>query len=330
MDGAGTAGEMSLLLLSLAASTVRLAAPLVLAALAGLYAERSGVVDIGLEGKMLAAAFAGAAVAALTGSAALGLGAGIAAALVLALLHGVAAIAGGADQIVSGMALNLIAAGATPSLASAWFGQRGTTPPLPAGARFGPITLPLAQSLGEVPIAGRVYTTIISGHSLPVYLAWLAVPLTAFVLSYTGFGLRLRAVGESPEAVDAAGLSVARLRFTALAVNGVLCGLAGVCLSMAQGNGFLRDMSAGRGYLALAALIFGKWRPWPVLAACLLFAAADAVQARLQGVVLPGFGAVPVQLIQALPYMITVVILAGLVGMARPPRALGKPYPPIR
>jgi len=308
---------MSLLLLSLAASTVRLAAPLVLAALAGLYAERSGVVDIGLEGKMLAAAFAGAAVAALTGSAALGLGAGIAAALVLALLHGVAAIAGGADQIVSGMALNLIAAGATPSLASAWFGQRGTTPPLPAGARFGPI-------------AGRVYTTIISGHSLPVYLAWLAVPLTAFVLSYTGFGLRLRAVGESPEAVNAAGLSVARLRFTALAVNGVLCGLAGVCLSMAQGNGFLRDMSAGRGYLALAALIFGKWRPWPVLAACLLFAAADAVQARLQGVILPGIGAVPVQLIQALPYMITVVILAGLVGMARPPRALGKPYPPIR
>ena len=228
------------------------------------------------------------------------------------------------------MALNLIAAGATPSLASAWFGQRGTTPPLPAGARFGPITLPLAQSLGEVPIAGRVYTTIISGHSLPVYLAWLAVPLTAFVLSYTGFGLRLRAVGESPEAVNAAGLSVARLRFTALAVNGVLCGLAGVCLSMAQGNGFLRDMSAGRGYLALAALIFGKWRPWPVLAACLLFAAADAVQARLQGVILPGIGAVPVQLIQALPYMITVVILAGLVGMARPPRALGKPYPPIR
>ena len=320
---------MSLLLLSLAASTVRLAAPLVLAALAGLYAERSGVVDIGLEGKMLAAVFAGAAVASLTGSAALGLGAGIAAALVLALLHGVATIAG-ADQIVSGMALNLIAAGATPSLASAWFRQRGTTPPLPAGARFGPITLPLAQSLGEVPIVGWVYTTIISGHSLPVYLAWLAVPLTAFVLSYTGFGLRLRAVGESPEAVDAAGLSVARLRFTALAVNGVLCGLAGVCLSMAQGNGFLRDMSAGRGYLALAALIFGKWRPWPVLAACLLFAAADAVQARLQGVVLPGFGAVPVQLIQALPYVITVVILAGLVGTARPPRALGKPYPPVR
>jgi len=329
MGGAGATGGLSLLLISFVASTVRLAAPLMLAALAGLYAERSGVVDIGLEGKMLAAAFSGAAVASLTGSAIFGLAAGIAAALLLALLHGVAAIAARGDQIVSGMAFNLIAAGATPSLASAWFGQRGTTPPLPSGARFGPITLPFAQSLGEIPLVGRVYATIISGHTLPVYLAWLAVPLTAFVLARTRFGLRLRAAGESPESVDAAGLSVARLRFTALVVNGALCGVSGVCLSMAQGNGFLRDMSAGRGYLALAALIFGKWRPWPVLGACLLFAAADAVQARLQGVVLPGLGMVPVQLIQALPYLITVAILAGFVGRARPPRALGRPYPPI-
>jgi general nucleoside transport system permease protein len=201
---------------------------------------------------------------------------------------------------------------------------------LPAGARFGPITLPLVHPLSELPILGRVYTTVSSGHSLPVYLAWLAVPLTAFVLTSTRFGLRLRAVGESPEAVDAAGLSVVRLRFAALAVNGALCGVAGVCLSMAQGNGFLRDMSAGRGYLALAALIFGKWRPWPVLGACLLFAAADAVQTRLQGVALPGIGTVPVQLIQALPYLITVAILAGFVGRARPPHALGKPYWPAR
>ena len=278
---------------------------------------------------MLAAAFAGAAVASLTGSAIFGLAAGIAAALLLALLHGVAAIAARGDQIVSGMAFNLIAAGATPSLASAWFGQRGTTPPLPSGARFGPITLPFAQSLGEIPLVGRVYATIISGHTLPVDLAGLAVPWTAFVLARTRFGLRLRAAGESPESVDAAGQSVARLRFTELVVNGALCGVSGVCLSMAQGNGFLRDMSAGRGYLALAALIFGKWRPWPVLGACLLFAAADAVQARLQGVVLPGLGMVPVQLIQALPYLITVAILAGFVGRARPPRALGRPYPPI-
>ena len=188
--------------------------------------------------------------------------------------------------------------------------------------------MPLAQLLSEVPILGRIYTTVISGYSLPVYLAWLAVPLTAFVLARTRFGLRLWAVGQSPEAVAAAGLSVARLRLGALAVNGALCGLAGVCLSMAQGNGFLRDMSAGRGYLALAALIFGKWRPWPVLGACLLFAAGDAVQVRLQGAILPGIDTVPVQLIQALPYLITVAILAGFVGTARPPRALGKPYLP--
>jgi general nucleoside transport system permease protein len=152
---------------------------------------------------------------------------------------------------------------------------------VPAGARFGPIALPFARPLREIPIFGRVHTTIISGHSLPVYLAWLAVPPTAFVLASTRFGLRLRAVGESPDPVEAAGLSVARPRFTALAVNGALCGVARVCLSMAQGNGFLRDMSAGRGYLAIAALIFGKWRPWPELGACLLFAATDAGQARL-------------------------------------------------
>jgi general nucleoside transport system permease protein len=319
---------VSLLLISLAGSTVRLAAPLILAALAGLYAERSGIVDIGLEGKMLAAAFAGAAAAALSGSAAVGLLAAIAAAVLLALLHGVATITAGGDQIVSGMALNLIAAGAAPSLAAAWFAQGGATPPLPGGARFGPIELPLTQALSAVPILGRAWATIVSGQSLPVYLAWLAVPVTGLVLARTRFGLRLRAVGESPQAVAAAGLSVARLRYRALVVNGGLCGIAGACLSMAEGDGFLRDMSAGRGYLALAALIFGKWRPGPVLLACLLFAFADAVQARLQGQAILGI-AVPVELIQALPYLVTVVVLAGFVGTARPPRALGTPYPPV-
>jgi len=319
---------VSLLLISLAGSTVRLAAPLILAALAGLYAERSGIVDIGLEGKMLAAAFAGAAAAALSGSAAVGLLAAIAAAVLLALLHGVATITAGGDQIVSGMALNLIAAGAAPSLAAAWFAQGGATPPLPGGARFGPIELPLTQALSAVPILGRAWATIVSGQSLPVYLAWLAVPVTGLVLARTRFGLRLRAVGESPQAVAAAGLSIARLRYRALVVNGGLCGIAGACLSMAEGDGFLRDMSAGRGYLALAALIFGKWRPGPVLLACLLFAFADAVQARLQGQAILGI-AVPVELIQALPYLVTVVVLAGFVGTARPPRALGTPYPPV-
>jgi simple sugar transport system permease protein len=190
--------------------------------------------------------------------------------------------------------------------------------------------LPLSEAFSGVPVLGPVYATIVSGHSLPVYLACLAVPVTALLLSCTRFGLRLRAVGENPAAVNAAGLSVVRLRFSALAVNGALCGVAGTALSMAQGNGFFRDMSAGRGYLALAALILGKWRPWPVLFGCLLFAAADAVQARLQGTVLPGIGAVPAGLIQALPYLLTVAVLAGFVGAAGPPRALGQPYPPHR
>ena len=320
---------MNLLLISLAGSTARLAAPLILAALAGLFAERSGIVDIGLEGKLLAAAFAGAAAASLSGSAAVGLLAAVAAAILLALLHGLATITAGGDQIVSGMALNLIAAGGAPSLAAAWFGQGGSTPPLPSGARFGPIALPLTQRLSSVPILGRAWAMIVSGQSLPVYLAWLAVPTTALVLARTRLGLRLRAVGESPQAVAAAGLSVARLRYLALVVNGALCGVAGASLSMAEGNGFLRDMSAGRGYLALAALIFGKWRPGPVLLACLLFAFADAVQARLQGGTLFGWD-VPVELIQALPYLVTVVVLAGFVGAARPPRALGRPYPAPR
>ena len=311
--------EAALPFLSLAASTVRLAAPLLLAALAGLYAERSGIADIGLEGKMLAAAFAGAAMAFATGSAVCGLAAGIVASVILAWLHGAAAIALRGDQIVSGMALNLLAAGAAPSLALAWFGQGGATPALPDTARFRPIVLPFADALGPV------YASVVSGHSLPVYLAWLAVPATALVLARTRFGLRLRAVGENPEAVAAAGLSVARLRFLALTADGCLCGIAGVCLSMAQGNGFLRDMSAGRGYLALAALVFGRWRPWRVMGACLLFAAADAVQAQLQGV-----AGVPLPLIEALPYLVTVAALAGVAGTARPPRALGRPFPPLR
>ncbi|HEV2300057.1 MAG TPA: ABC transporter permease, partial [Stellaceae bacterium] len=212
---------------SLLASTVRLAAPLILAALAGLYAERSGVVDIGLEGKLLFGAFAGAAIAALSGSAASGLAAAIAAGLLLSMLHGWFSIALGGDQIVSGMALNLVAAGAAPSLAAAWFHQGGATPPLAAGARFAAIALPLAGPLGGLPIVGPIYRDVLSGQSLFVYLAWLAVPATACILGRTRWGLRLRAVGESPQAVAASGISVGGMRWGALAVGGALCGIGG-------------------------------------------------------------------------------------------------------
>jgi simple sugar transport system permease protein len=319
-------GEALLLLALLASATARGAAPLVLAALGGLFAERSGVVDVGIEGKMLGAAFAAAATAAVTGSAWAGLGAAVAVAVLLALVHGFACITHHGNQVVSGMAINITVSGLTVVLGYAWFQEGGQTPLLGAGARFGPIELPGAAALAGVPGIGLVYREVVSGHNVLVYLAAAAVPVVAWLVYHTRFGLRVRAVGESPGAVDTAGISVPATRYHALVANGVLCGLSGAYLSIAHHASFIRDMSAGKGYLALAALIFGQWRPVPTLAACLLFAFADAVQARLQGTPLPVVGVVPVQLIQAIPYLLTVCLLAGFVGRAAAPRAIGVPY----
>jgi general nucleoside transport system permease protein len=318
--------EVFLQALLLADSTIRLATPLVLAALAGLFAERSGVVDIALEGKMLGGAFAAAATAAVTGSAWLGLFAAIGFSIGLAMVHGFACITHRGNQVVSGMALNIAVAGLGPTLAAAWFGQAGRTPLLGEEARFTPINLPLAAELSGVPILGPIYAELISGHNVLVYAAAAAVPLVAWVVYRTRFGLRLRAVGENPSAVDTAGIDVALMRYKALIVTGILCGMAGAYLSTAHNASFIRDMTAGRGYLALAALIFGKWRPVPALFACLLFAFTDAVQIRLQGVPLPLIGTVPTQAIQALPYIFTVLLLAGFVGRAIAPKAIGTPY----
>jgi ABC-type uncharacterized transport system permease subunit len=316
-----------LTLLSVLDGTLRTAAPLVLAALAGLFAERSGVVDIGLEGKMLAGAFAAAAVASVTGSPWIGLSAGIAAGIALSMVHAYASVTHHGNQVVSGMAINILVSGLTPTLAFAWFQQGGQTPLLQQGQRFDPITLPFAESIGNaIPLIGPLYRDVISGHNILVYAAALAVPLTGWVVYRSRFGLRLRAVGENPSAVDTAGISVAKLRYQALVICGALTGAAGAYLSTAQGAGFVRDMTAGMGYLALAALIFGKWRPVPTLGACLLFAFADAVQIRLQGVDIPGVGVIPVQFIQMLPYVLTVFLLAGFVGRAVAPKASGIPY----
>lgn len=312
--------------LSLLDSTFRLATPLLLAALAGFYSERAGVVDIGLEGKMLVAAFASAAAAAIYGSAWVGLGAGILASLALALLHGFACITHKGNQVVSGVALNIVALGLTAVLGNAWFQMGGRTPNLPADARFGELTLPLAETLRGVPLLGPLYYELVSGHNILVYLALAIVPLTWWIAYRTRFGLRLRAVGENPAAVDTAGISVTALRYQAVLIAGVLCGVAGSYLSTAQGAGFQTNMTAGKGFLALAALILGKWKPVPTLFACLAFAFADALQTRLQGVALPGIGEVPVQLIEALPYLLTVLLLAGFVGKAIPPKASGRPY----
>ncbi len=318
--------ETWLLVLLLADATIRVAAPLVLAALAGMFAERCGVVDIALEGKMLGAAFAAAATAAVTGSAWLGLGAGMLVSVMLALAHAVASVTYNGNQVVSGMALNILVAGLAPTLGNAWFHQGGQTPLLPDSARFRSLTLPFAEALGLIPVIGPLYRDVISGHNILVYVAAAAVPLAGWAIYRTRFGLRLRAAGENPHALDTAGVSVAWIRYRALIVCGALCGIAGTYLSLAHSAGFVRDMTAGKGYLALAALIFGKWRPLPTLFACLLFAFADAVQIRLQGVSLPGIGQVPVQFIQALPYILTVLLLAGFVGKAVAPKASGIPF----
>ncbi|WP_298727257.1 ABC transporter permease [uncultured Ferrovibrio sp.] len=308
------------------AATLRVATPLILCAMGGLFSERAGIFDIGLEGKMLAGAFAAASVAAFTGSAWLGLGAAIVVALALALLHGFACITYRGNQIVSGVAINILVSGLTIVFGMAWFKRGGQTPSLEAGARFMPIEFLGAAAMRDVPFIGPVYADLIGGHNLLVYIALLVVPLAHWVLTATRFGLRLRAVGEMPLAVDTAGISVYWLRYRAVLICGLLTGIAGAYLSIAQNAAFSRDMSAGQGFIALAAMIFGKWRPWPAFGACLMFGFIDATAIRLQGVRLGDFGEVPVQAIQVLPYLLTVILLAGFMGRAVAPKAGGVAY----
>ena len=305
---------------TLLASTLRVATPLILCALAGVLAERSGVIDLGLEGKMLFAAFAAAATGTVSGSTALALVAGCAIAISMSWLHGFATVSHRGDQVVSGMALNIISYGLTAVLAIAWFQQGGQTPPLGDSVRLRPLWPEASETLG--PVIGEG----LFAHNAMVYVALLLVVAVSFLLYRTRLGLRLRAVGENPNMVDAAGLSVKRLRYLALTLNGVLCGLAGAYLVLAQSAAFSPNMTAGRGYMALAAMIFGRWKPVPALAACLLFGFLDTIAVRLQGVKLPHVGELPVQAIQALPYLFTVVLLAAFIGRNVAPAALGRPY----
>ena len=313
-------------ILAILDGTARLATPLMFCAMAGLVSERSGIVDIGLEGKLLAGAFAAAAVATLSGSPWAGLAAALASSTALALVHGFACITHRGEQIISGVAINILALGMTVVVANALFHHGGHTPALGAGERFAPVTLPLVETLRAVPLVGSLYAELISGHNLLVYAAFMSVPLVWWLLWRTRFGLRLRAAGELPEAVDSVGVSVPALRYRGILIVGLLCGLAGAYLSTAHGAGFVRDMSAGKGFLALAALIFGRWKPLPVLLACLLFGLLDTVAPRLQGVDLPLIGPVPVALVSVLPYVMTVVLLAGFFGRSIAPRALGRPF----
>jgi simple sugar transport system permease protein len=275
---------------------------------------------------MLAGAFASAAAASVLNSAWLGLSVGILVSVALALVHGFASITHRGNQIVSGVAINFVAAGSTVILGQAWFQQGGRTPALTPPERFDAITFPGADAVASVPVVGPIYSQLISGHSLLVYVAFLAVPFTWWVLFRTRFGLRLRAVGENPAAVDTAGISVAWLRYRAVICTGILTGIAGAYLAMVQNAGFVKDMTAGKGYIALAALIFAKWKPVNAMFACLLFGFLDALSIRLQGTPLPFVGRVPAQFMQALPYVLTVILLAGFIGKAIPPKAGGVPY----
>jgi general nucleoside transport system permease protein len=281
-------------------STIRLSTPLILAALGGLLSERSGVINIALEGMMLAGAFTAASVTWAVGNPWLGLAAGAAAGLAIASIHAVACIRYKADQVVTGTAINILMLGIPGFLSGALFLSSGSTPQIPK------------EQL--IPWA-------------PIVLAFVAVPATWYSLYRTPFGLRLRAVGENPEAADAAGVNVAKVRYTGVLLSGVLAGMGGSYLSIGQSSLFTRNMTSGRGFIALAALIFGKWRPVQTMLACLFFGFTEAVTIQMQGVVkLPSGEDIPVQFIQMVPYVLTIVVLAGFIGSSRPPRALGRPY----
>jgi simple sugar transport system permease protein len=319
-----------LLIGTLLGSTLRVSVPLILCALAGVLSERSGVIDLGLEGKMLMTAFATAAVGVNTGSLMLALAAALAVGLSLSMLHGYVCVTHRGDQVVLGMAITMTAAGLSVVLGIAWFAQGGQTPPVPEAVRLGPWFTGLGEVVAQLPLIGKTVGKALAlaffGHNGMVYGALLAVVAVWWLLYRTRFGLRLRAAGENPTMVDAAGVSVKGLRYQALALNGVLSSMAGAYLVLAQNPSFIPNMTAGRGYMALAALIFGKWHPVGALWACLLFGFLDAVSIRLQGVQLPMMGEVPVQAMQALPYVLTVVLLAGFIGNAIAPKALGRPY----
>jgi simple sugar transport system permease protein len=311
---------------TIAGSTLRVSVPLILCALAGVLCERSGVIDLGLEGKMLLTAFATASVGVVSGSLFLALAAAVAVGVALSLLHGYACVSHRGDQVVLGMAITMTAAGLTVVLGIAWFAQGGQTPPLPDSVRLDRWFGGAADAVAQVPLVGQVIALAFFNHNPLVYLTLALVAGVWWLLYRTRFGLRLRAAGENPNMVDAAGVSVKGLRYQALVLNGVLASLAGAYLVLAQNPSFIPHMTAGRGYMALAALIFGKWHPVGALWACLLFGFLDAVSIRLQGVELPLIGSVPVQAIQALPYVLTVVLLAGFIGHSVAPKALGRPY----
>jgi ABC-type uncharacterized transport system permease subunit len=277
-------------------STLRVSTPLIFAALGGMFSERAGVINIALEGLMLIGAFAAAVVTCVAHSPWLGSAGGMAAGLLLAAVYALFVIPLRANQIVAGTAINMLALGLTPFLCKALYDVTGQTPAIPLAERF---------------------------QSAPLYMSWALVALCWLWMKYTRGGLWVSFAGEHPEALDAAGIRVNRVRWAAVLASGALAGMGGASLSVFLSSSFSRNMTAGRGFMALAALIFGKWKPVPTALACLLFGFAEAAQIRLQGVNLWDGKPIPVEFIQILPYVVTVLVLAGFVGRSRPPKAAG-------
>ncbi len=296
-----------LLTFALLFSAIRLATPLIMAALGGLFSERSGVINIALEGLMLAGAFTAAVATYQTGNPYLGLFLGAVAGGALAFVYAIACIKFEADQVVAGMAINFLMFGLPELISGAVYDSTGSTPQI--------------DKLNQLP---NYFNNHLSFASI---LAFILVPVCWYVMYKTPFGLRLRAAGENPEAADAAGVNVIRLRYIAVVISGVLAAAGGAYLSIGQSSLFTRNMTAGRGFIALAALILAKWRPVPVLLACLFFGFTEALTIQIQGVVkLPSGEDIPVQFIQMIPYVLTIIVLAGFIGLSRAPKALGIPY----
>jgi general nucleoside transport system permease protein len=287
-------------------SMIRSATPLIFAALGGMFSERSGVINIALEGLMLTGAFTAAVVTYELNNPYIGFLAGLVSGAVVALIFAVAVIKFEADQVVAGFAINILMLGLPAVISSRIYDSAGST-----------------QQIAQEFLLPDYYNRL----SIASILAFLLIPVCWYVLYKTPFGLRIRATGENPAAADAAGVNVARLRYIAVMISGVLAGAGGAYLSIGQSSLFTRGMTAGRGFIALAALILAKWKPVPVLFACLFFGFTEALAIQFQGVVkLPSGEDIPVQFIQMIPYVLTIIVLAGFIGLSRAPKALGIPY----
>ncbi len=293
-------------LLILLFSSIRLATPLIFAALGGMFSERAGVINIALEGLMLAGAFTAAVATYQLQNPYLGFLCGMLVGAAVALVFAIAVIKFEADQVVTGFAISLLMLGLPAVISSRLYDSAGST-----------------EQIAKEFLLPDFYNRL----SIASILAFLLVPLCWYVLYKTPFGLRIRAAGENPEAADAAGVNVIRLRYIAIILSGVLAGAGGAYLSIGQSSLFTRGMTAGRGYIALAALILAKWKPIPVLIACLFFGFTEALAIQMQGVIkMPSGEDVPVQFIQMIPYVLTIIVLAGFIGSSRAPKALGIPY----